>query len=295
MSEPTPSVPAPDAAPPPTPDNHFSIHTSHHAILLLPFCIYVVLVVIVAVLPALEWNRDYPPSGRPPPTELVRQGEREFISQGCTVCHTQQIRGDERSRLQQGDRLVIPVLPPDARFGLDEPSLPEHYADSSPPLLGTQRTGPDLTGVGDRLPSASWHYWHLYDPRSVSPDSVMPSYRYLFRITDNPDAVCPEPEPPSWALLLGIILGLALLFGLLGWMLFGFSSSMVLALLLGIGAGLLVADECRECDAPAEQCEVVKDTIDTLGLGPDQRLVATPKARALAEYLMSLRRPARNP
>ena len=297
MAEPTTPAGAPEPAAPPEEQHGFSIHTSHRAILLLPLGIYVALVLVVAVLPAIEWGRRYPESSATalPRSELAAYGEQVFIQMNCAVCHTQQIRGDERTPVQKGDRIVTSVLAPDRRFDLDEPSRPEDYAASKPPLLGTQRTGPDLTGVGDRLPSALWHYWHLYDPRSVSPGSTMPPYRFLFRISDNPEGTCAPAEPPPWPLMIGIVLGLALVFGLLGWMLFGFSGSMVVALLLGIGAGLLVADECRDCVAAPENCEVIQDGIDALGLGPDQRLVAQPKARALAEYLLSLRRPVRKP
>lgn len=277
----------------------WSIHTSHHAILLLPLVIYLVLVTVVAVLPAIALDRRYPPNisgkvgGASP---LIARGERVFTSLGCNVCHTQQIRGDEQTSIQLGDRLVHPVRAPDARFGLDGPSEARDYADSSPPLLGTQRTGPDLTGIGDRIPSATWHYWHLYDPRAVSPGSVMPSYRELFRVILDKDApTCVPDEPPSYALGIAIVLGLALLFGLVGWALFGFTSSTAIALLLGIGAGWLVFDECRQCRFQPGDCDVIEDAIDALGLPPDARLVATPDAKAVSEYLLSLKRPVRKP
>jgi cbb3-type cytochrome oxidase cytochrome c subunit len=278
--------------------NRFSIHTSHKTILLLPFLVYVGLVLIVAVFPAIDLERRYPPNPSSrigAGSELVKRGEGVFISLGCPVCHTQQIRGDERVRVQLGERLVHPVREPDARFGLDEPTRPEDYADSHPPLLGTQRTGPDLTGVGDRLPSVVWHYWHLYDPRSVSPDSVMPSYRELFRIAPAGSETCTVDEPPSLVLSLAILIGLTVLFGLLGWALFGFSLSMALALVLGFGAGWLVVDKCRACEFQPTDCELIEEGIDALGLPQDARLVATPDAKALTEYLLSLRRPAKKP
>jgi cbb3-type cytochrome c oxidase subunit II len=281
------------------PDVHrFSIHTSHRTILLLPFLIYVGLVLMVAVFPAIDLDLRYPPdpaSKLGSGSDLIARGERVFTSLGCYVCHTQQIRGDEAVRVQLGDRLVHPVREPDARFGLDEPTQASDYANDHPPLIGTQRTGPDLTGVGDRLPSVLWHYWHLYDPRSVSPDSVMPSYRELFRLTYDKDKQCDPDVPPSLAFGIAIILGLALLFGLVGWALFGFSGSMVLALLLGIGAGWLVLEECRACNFTPAECEVVEDGIDALNLPPGAMLVATPDAKALSEYLLSLRRPTRKP
>ncbi len=47
-------------------------------------------------------------------------------------------------------------------------------------MLGTERTGPDLADVGTRQPSDAWHLIHLYDPRAVVPQSVMPAYRWYF-------------------------------------------------------------------------------------------------------------------
>jgi len=287
----------------------FDIHSSHKAILLVPFCIYLVLVYFVAVAPAIEMNRRYPPSdpallqeGETPAaqglggplvlSERAKRGEAVYKAYGCVVCHTQQIRGDERLRVQVGDRMQVPVRAPDARYGLDEPTRPEEYANASPPLLGTQRTGPDLTGVGDRLPSVLWHYWHLYDPRSVSPGSVMPPYRFLFSVTTDPDGKL-EPEAPfnagkAW-LWVGV---LALVYVGLGWLLFGFTPTLVISLALGVGAGAMLIRDCTLCAVPSgEEGEVVEEGIDALGLPKDAKLVASPDAKALAEYLLSLKRP----
>jgi cytochrome c oxidase cbb3-type subunit 2 len=43
---------------------------------------------------------------------------------------------------------------------------------------GSKRTGPDLARVGDRY-SNEWHVQHLTEPRSVVPESIMPSYGFL--------------------------------------------------------------------------------------------------------------------
>ena len=43
---------------------------------------------------------------------------------------------------------------------------------------GSKRTGPDLARVGDRY-SNEWHVQHMIEPRSVVPESVMPSYAFL--------------------------------------------------------------------------------------------------------------------
>ncbi|MGC1329580.1 cbb3-type cytochrome c oxidase subunit II, partial [Pseudomonas sp.] len=47
-----------------------------------------------------------------------------------------------------------------------------------PFLWGSTRTGPDLARVGGRY-SDDWHRAHLYNPRNVVPESVMPAYPFL--------------------------------------------------------------------------------------------------------------------
>src|SRR5262249_57238343 len=81
---------------------------------------------------------------------------------------------------------------------------PASTGGEAPPMLGTQRTGPDLADVGTRQPSEAWHLIHLYDPRAVVPQSVMPAYRWYFVEKDRAgpgDVVAPVPagHPPSGA------------------------------------------------------------------------------------------------
>jgi cytochrome c oxidase cbb3-type subunit 2 len=74
------------------------------------------------------------------------------------------------------------------------PSIPSDYFYSkkredfwrqSPSLLGSERTGPDLTNIGNRQPSKDWQLLHLFNPRSVVSASVMPSYVWLFEEVDS--------------------------------------------------------------------------------------------------------------
>lgn len=44
---------------------------------------------------------------------------------------------------------------------------------------GSKRIGPDLARVGGKYPSL-WHFRHMYDPRVVTPNSIMPEYTWLF-------------------------------------------------------------------------------------------------------------------
>ena len=165
----------------------FSIHTNHRLVLLFPATIYVVLVGVCAIWPAMQEKQAERDVERQFEDALVVRGRHLYGSLNCVTCHTQQIRGDARlTQLIDGVERV-PVLRADARFGREHASRAAEYAWQDPVYMGTQRTGPDLSAVGRRLPEAQWHYWHLYHPRSVSPDSIMPPHRFLFT-TEPPPA-----------------------------------------------------------------------------------------------------------
>ena len=53
------------------------------------------------------------------------------------------------------------------------------YAFDVPHLWGTRRIGPDLTRVGLKY-GDEWHLAHFWNPRMLTPDSIMASYRGLF-------------------------------------------------------------------------------------------------------------------
>ena len=166
----------------------FNIHTNHRLLFAIPAVSYLGLVWLCAIWPAmLEAERE---KGIPkmPTTELADRGFELYRSFNCVTCHTQQIRGDDRLATVIDGVRTVPVLKADARFGREAVTTREEYAHLEPPQMGTQRTGPDLLSVGRRLPEAQWHYWHLYDPQSVSPDSIMPPHRFLFTTEPpNPD------------------------------------------------------------------------------------------------------------
>ena len=52
-------------------------------------------------------------------------------------------------------------------------------SDQSPNLLGTERTGPDLSQESGWHPD-DWQFAHFYDPRYVDPRSLMPPMKSLF-------------------------------------------------------------------------------------------------------------------
>lgn len=115
---------------------------------------------------------DYPAEfqrafGAPTPESFehaLRAGKAIYIAEACWHCHSQFVR---------------PVSKEDLRFG--PVSTPEEYQNEMnlPHLFGTRRVGPDLIREAG-VHSNDWHMAHLFDPRSVAPYSVMPSYPWFF-------------------------------------------------------------------------------------------------------------------
>jgi cytochrome c oxidase cbb3-type subunit 2 len=126
--------------------------------------VYAVLAVMMGVLSGLELSNTPPGPGVEPLTPLQAQGREVYVANGCSYCHTQQVR----------------PLPQDKVFG--RPSAPGDFAYQTPALLGSGRTGPDLTNIGERQPSAVWQFIHLYNPRAVVPESIMPAFEWMFQV-----------------------------------------------------------------------------------------------------------------
>lgn len=93
-------------------------------------------------------------------TALEEEGRLVYVNNGCMYCHTQFVRsidwdlGGERVA-QAGD-----------------------YVQDRPNLVGTERTGPDLSQAGGEHPD-DWHAAHFANPRFTRPESVMPSLEFL--------------------------------------------------------------------------------------------------------------------
>jgi len=143
-----------------------SLHTQHRSLIAISAITFLTLSMIIAVLPAFEAEKTQPLAGLAPLSVEAARGRQLYLKEGCGVCHTQFVRD----------------LSVDAAYGRG--SLPGDYALESPPLLGTQRTGPDLSNVGVRQPSEIWNLIHLYNPRAVVRTSVMPGYPWFFELKE---------------------------------------------------------------------------------------------------------------
>ncbi|MGH8137597.1 MAG: cbb3-type cytochrome c oxidase subunit II [Steroidobacteraceae bacterium] len=150
--------------------------------------VYAVLAMLMGVLPGIELSDTPPGPGVEPLTALQAAGRAVYVANGCSYCHTQQVRP-----LQQ-----------DKVFG--RPSAPGDFTYQTPELLGSERTGPDLTNVGARQPSVVWQYIHLYNPRAVVPQSIMPAFDWMFQVVDSaPPGVMPVAVPKVYAPAHGVV------------------------------------------------------------------------------------------
>jgi cbb3-type cytochrome oxidase cytochrome c subunit len=90
--------------------------------------------------------------------------------------------------------------PPPAGSPATSPSVPRPNESPVSPAAPVAASGspaaasapwPEVTAGEPPMYSAAWHHVHLYSPRSINVDSVMPSYRFLYqtrRISDAPSA-----------------------------------------------------------------------------------------------------------
>ncbi|WP_456429215.1 cytochrome-c oxidase, cbb3-type subunit II [Nitratifractor sp.] len=133
-----------------------------------PFLFSVGVFIVIAFAGLVEILPNFAEASRPikglkPYTVLQLAGKEVYKKDNCIACHSQLIR---------------PFKSETDRYG--KYSLSGEYAYDRPFLWGSKRTGPDLHRVGNyRTPD--WHANHMWDPKSVVPDSIMPAYKHQFK------------------------------------------------------------------------------------------------------------------
>ena len=88
------------------------------------------------------------------------EGRLQYIANGCVYCHTQSIRSI------------------DWGFGAERIAQAGDYVGDQPILLGSARTGVDLSQEGGEHPD-DWHSAHFINPRYTRPNSIMPAFENL--------------------------------------------------------------------------------------------------------------------
>lgn len=114
---------------------------------------------IMIVLPLLTM-KERPSKIWTPMSDEAEQGLREYVNNGCSYCHSLYIRIN------------------DWGHGAERIAEAGDYYNIHPAILGTERTGPDLSLEGGQRPD-DWHFAHFVNPRNTSPISLMPSWEFL--------------------------------------------------------------------------------------------------------------------
>ncbi len=120
----------------------------------------------IQIIPTLTVKDNVPTIAAVKPySPLELEGRDLYIREGCNACHSQVIRPfrDEVVRFNGKN---------------GQYSKAGEFVYDRPFLWGSKRTGPDLHREGGKNPS-SWHYKHMYNPRSTSAGSIMPRYPWL--------------------------------------------------------------------------------------------------------------------
>lgn len=154
-------------------DNHKQLFTT-------AFLFFGGLTLLVAIFPALNNQRiNKPLPGWYGLSPEAQHGKQIFVSNGCVACHTQQVRDVEMDK-PWGSRPSIA-----ADYAINKRT---DFWRNTATLMGTERTGPDLTNIGERQPSVDWQLVHLYNPRIVVKESIMPAFPWLFTVKTHPDS-----------------------------------------------------------------------------------------------------------
>lgn len=151
----------------------------HRLLFAVVFLFFLALTLAISIIPAWQMQSRYEilPNSEPLSLDAIA-GKKLYIANGCLACHTQQVRN----------------VAMDEVWG-ERPSIAADYAgmkrmswwQNTATLMGSERTGPDLTNIGTRQPGKEWHLMHLYNPRSVVAGSIMPTYQWLFENKAEPD------------------------------------------------------------------------------------------------------------
>lgn len=121
-----------------------------------------ILAAVLLIVVILPWTTisEKPSEIFRPRTELEQRGRVIYVENGCTYCHTQFVRNI------------------DWGLGAERVAQSGDYVHDQPHLLGTERTGPDLSQEGGEHPD-DWHLAHFTNPRYVRPESIMPNWEFL--------------------------------------------------------------------------------------------------------------------
>lgn len=155
-----------------------NVFNDHKKLYSIAGLLFITLTCLTVILPALQNQKNNAPlPGSVPLSGDALAGKNVYVAEGCVGCHTQQVRNVDMDKV----------------FG-SRPGIAADYANlkrmnvwqNTSTVMGTERTGPDLTNIGARQTSRDWLLMHFFNPRTVVPESIMPSYEWMFEMKENP-------------------------------------------------------------------------------------------------------------
>ena len=155
-----------------------NVFNDHKKLYSIAGLLFLTLTYVTVIMPALQNQKNNAPlPGSTPLSGDALAGKSVYVAEGCVGCHSQQVRNVKMDKM----------------FG-SRPGIASDYANlkrmniwqNTATVMGTERTGPDLTNVAERQSSKDWHLMHLFNPRSVMPQSIMPSYEWMFELKETP-------------------------------------------------------------------------------------------------------------
>ena len=114
---------------------------------------------IMVVFPVIS-IKDEPSDIWVPMDSMAQLGHELYVNNGCSYCHSLYIR------------------PVDWGTGAHRIAQLGDYHGQQPAILGSERTGPDLSQEGGEHPD-DWHMAHFINPRYTNPMSLMPNWEFL--------------------------------------------------------------------------------------------------------------------
>jgi cbb3-type cytochrome oxidase cytochrome c subunit len=133
---------------------------TYKAVVFGSLIILAVVVFVVVILPYVNTYKTRPSEIFRLRSDVEAAGRKIYIANGCVYCHSQSIR-------------VV-----DWGLGAERIAQAGDYLQDHPILLGSQRTGPDLSQEGGEHPD-DWQTAHFINPRYTRPLSIMPAFGFL--------------------------------------------------------------------------------------------------------------------
>jgi len=133
---------------------------TYKAVIFGSLTILAAVVFAVVILPYAHTNKTKPSDIYRLRSDAEAAGRKIYIANGCVYCHSQSVR-------------VV-----DWGLGAERIAQAGDYLQDHPILLGSQRTGPDISQAGGEHPD-DWHSAHFVNPRYTRPLSIMPAFAFL--------------------------------------------------------------------------------------------------------------------